>query len=76
MNDEELDQFKDGLERMSGRMDRMREFLGEERAKVIEANMKKLNEALEGGKMEDAQKALDKIRESFPRRRRGGGGGR
>ncbi|MCA8951977.1 MAG: hypothetical protein KDE27_20880 [Planctomycetes bacterium] len=74
MDEEQLDQFKAGLERMSGMLDRMRENLGEEAAKALETNMADLKKALDEGKIEDAEKARAKIRESMPRR--GGRGGR
>ncbi|MCA8975330.1 MAG: hypothetical protein KDC98_11455, partial [Planctomycetes bacterium] len=66
MNEEELGQFKSRLERMSGMIDRMKENLGEEQAKALQTNMDSLQKALDGGKLEDAQKAYDKIRESMP----------
>ncbi len=73
MNDEEMTQFKDGLERMAPMMDRMKERMDEEQVKKLDANLESLKKNLEAGKLEDAQKALDAIRASFPRR--GGGGG-
>lgn len=77
MNEEELTQFKGGLERMETMMERMKENMPEEQSKAMETNLGDLKKALDANKLEDAQKALDKIRESFPRGggRRGGGGG-
>lgn len=75
MSTEELDQFKQGLERMSGMVDRMRE-ANPDGAKAMEENLSSLQKALDENKLEDAQKALDKMRESMPRGgRRGGGAG-
>lgn len=75
MNDQEMTQFKEGMERMSGFMDRMKQNMTEEQAKKLDDNMAALKKALDAGKTEDAQKALDALRESMPQRRRGGGGG-
>lgn len=75
MSDEEMEQFKAGLTRMAGMIDRMRDRMGEERAKAFEDGMGKIQKALESGKTEEAQKAVDALRESFGRGRRGGGGG-
>lgn len=75
MSADELKEFKAGLDRMSGMIDRMRERLDEDQAKALETNLSDLQKALEGDKLDEAQKALDKMRESFPNRRRGGGGG-
>lgn len=76
MNDEELEQFKGGLERMAPMMDRMRQNLSEDQQKKLDENMANLKKSLEAGKLEDAQKALDGLREAMPRGRgRGGAGG-
>lgn len=75
MSTEELDQFKEGMERMSGMVERMRE-ANPDGAKTMEENLASMKKALDENKLEDAQKALDKIRESMPRGgRRGGAGG-
>jgi DNA repair exonuclease SbcCD ATPase subunit len=78
MSTEELDQFKTGLERMSGMVEMMRE-RNPEQAKTMEENLQSLQKALDANKLEDAQKSLDKMRESMPQRGgrggRGGGGG-
>ncbi|MEQ1630853.1 MAG: hypothetical protein ABL997_00675 [Planctomycetota bacterium] len=73
MTAEELETFKGGLERMSGMVEMMKE-RNPDGAKAIEENVALLKTALEADKLEDAQKALDKIRESMPQR--GGRGGR
>ncbi|MFM1870906.1 MAG: hypothetical protein RL398_328 [Planctomycetota bacterium] len=75
MNEEELGQFKAGLERMETMMERMRQNMTEEQQKALDANLDSLKKSLEAGKLEDAQKALDGLRSSFPQRRRGGEGG-
>ena len=74
MTPEELDQFKSGLERMSGMVDMMRE-RAPEQAQAMEDGMKTLQTALDGNKLDAAQVALDKIREAMPRGGRGGNGG-
>jgi hypothetical protein len=56
--------------------DQMRERMGEDSAKKLEENVASLKKALDADKTEDAQKALDALRETMPRRGgRGGGGG-
>jgi hypothetical protein len=75
MTADELKQFKDGLAAMEERMGRMREMLSEEQAKGLDTNLATLKKGLDENKLEDAQKALDGIRESMPRRRQGGGQG-
>ncbi len=75
MTPDELTQFKDGLTRMEGMLDRMRERLSEEQADKLEASLGELKKGLEANKLDDAQKALDAIREAMPRRPRGGAGG-
>ncbi|MCB9887619.1 MAG: hypothetical protein H6838_19160 [Planctomycetes bacterium] len=74
MNEEEMTQFKDGMERMAGFMDRMKQNMTEEQAKKLDDNMAALKKNLDAGKLEDAQKSLDALRESFPQRGRRGGG--
>lgn len=77
MTAEEMTQLKESLAN-SGRMVEMvrNGQGGEEAAKKVEANIESLKKALDANKTEDAQKALDALRESFPRRGgRGGGGG-
>jgi Asp-tRNA(Asn)/Glu-tRNA(Gln) amidotransferase C subunit len=78
MSAEELDQFKTGLERMSGMVEMMRE-RNPEQAKTMEENLQSLQKSLDANKLEDAQKSLDKMREAMPQRGgrggRGGGGG-
>ena len=75
MNDEELTQFKDGVGRMEGMVDRIRQSAGDEQADKLEAELQSLKKSLEANKLDDAQKSLDKIREAMPRRARGGAGG-
>jgi hypothetical protein len=75
MNADELTQFKEGLGMMEGMLDRMRERMDAEQVKKVEGNLETLKKNLEAGKLEDAQKALDAVREAMPRRQRGGEGG-
>ncbi|MBK8098846.1 MAG: hypothetical protein IPK26_17165 [Planctomycetes bacterium] len=75
MTPEELDGFKERMGMMEGMMERMRERLTEEQVKVIDETYPLLKKALEENKLEDAQKAVDKLREVMPTGRRGGGGG-
>lgn len=76
MTPDELTQFKDGVGRMEGLIERMGERLGEEQRKALETNLDALKKSLDANKLDDAQKALDKIREAMPMGgRRGGGGG-
>jgi tetratricopeptide (TPR) repeat protein len=72
MSAEELTQLKDGLGRLDRMIERIRQN-DEESAKKIEDSAKSLKKALDDNKLDDAQKALEKLRESMPRR---GGGGR
>lgn len=75
MSAEELEQFKGGLERFEGMVDRLRERVGDEQADKLEAGLGDLKTALAANKLEDAQKALDAIRAMMPQRRQGGAGG-
>lgn len=75
MSADELAQFKEGLANMEPMLERMRERLTEEQAKAVDENLAALKKALADNKLEDAQKAVDKIRENMPRRRGGGEGG-
>ncbi len=73
---DELAQFKEGLANMEPMLERMKQRLSEEQVKSVEESMKALKTALDGNKIEDAQKAIDKLRENMPRRGgRGGEGG-
>lgn len=74
MSAEELTQFKEGLGMMEGMLDRMRERMDAEQAKKLEGNLDTLKKNLDAGKLEDAQKALDAVREAMPRRQGRGGG--
>lgn len=73
MSAEELTTFKEGLGAMETMMGRMVERMEPEQAKKFESNMDALKKGLDAGKMDDAQKALDALREVLPRGRRGGG---
>ncbi len=78
MSEEELGQFKDGMERMSGMIEMMRE-RNPDMADQLESSYNEVKKHLEAGKLEDAQQVLDKVREMMPQRGgrggRGGGGG-
>jgi tetratricopeptide (TPR) repeat protein len=73
MTAEELEQFKGGVERMGTFVERMKENPNatEEQIKTAETNYEALKKALDENKLEDAQKALDKLRELMQRRRNG-----
>jgi len=75
MSDEELGAFKEGFAAMETMMGRMKERMEPEQAKKMEGNLEALKKGLDGGKLDDAQKALDALREALPQRRRGGEGG-
>lgn len=74
MSDDEIKQLKEGLGMASGMVERMRE-RSPEAADKIEAGVANLKKALDANNKEEAQKALDAIREAMPRRGRGGDGG-
>jgi hypothetical protein len=86
MTAEEITQLKEGLASYTI-PDRMKQNMTEEQVKKAETNVDALKTALEANKTEDAQKALEALREAFPRGRgrggeaggaggnRGGGGG-
>ncbi|HLQ36473.1 MAG TPA: hypothetical protein VK348_01630 [Planctomycetota bacterium] len=74
MSKDEMEQFKtQRLEGMSRMVDRIRQGQGDEAAKKIEDGVAEVKKALDAGKIEDAQKAWDKLQENMPRRRGGGG---
>lgn len=75
MSDEQRTQLREGLANMGPMMERMRERMSEEQVKALDSSIKALEKALDDDQVEAAQKALDKLRESMPWRRRGGGGG-
>lgn len=68
MDDGEMAQFVEGLDRMGRMTQRMRDNGMAERADQLEASVKKIKEAIEGGKLEEAQKVLDELAASFRRR--------
>jgi hypothetical protein len=72
MNDEQLEQFKNGLGMASRMTERMREGGNADQADKLEKSIEQLKKLLDEGKKEEAQKVLDDIRASMPRR----GGGR
>jgi hypothetical protein len=74
MSDEELTQLKDGIGQSSRMVDMMRERGQEEQADKLEKGLGDLKKALDANNKEDAQKAVDALRELMPQRRRGGGG--
>ena len=80
MTAEEVGQLKEYATTGATRMiDRMKQNGQEDAAKKLEANTEALKKALEANKTEDAQKALDALREAargqFGGRGRGGQGG-
>lgn len=75
MSEDELKQLKDGLGRFEEMVDRMRERVGDEQADKLEGHLGALKKALDAGKLDEAQKEVDAIREAMPRRQRGGEGG-
>jgi hypothetical protein len=72
MDEDEIAQVKQGLGRME---ERLRERAGDEQTDKVVAGIESLKKSLDAGNREEAQKALDALRESMPRRQRGGGGG-
>ena len=77
MSKEQVEELKEGLGAADGMIDRMREMMGDEIADKLTKASSDLKKALEAGKMEDADKALNALKESFPMGRgRGGRGGR
>jgi hypothetical protein len=72
MSADELKQVKDGIGMMEGRVDRMRERMGDEAADKLQANIDSLKKALDANKLEDAQKVLDEMKAGMM----GGRGGR
>lgn len=76
MSEEQIAEIKTGLEQSSEMIERFRERVGDEVAdKMTKANTD-LKKALDAGNMEEAQKAVDALREAFPMGRgRGGRGG-
>lgn len=75
MTAEEITQLKEGLAGTTRMIDMMKQNGQEEQAKKLEGNVDALKKALDANKTEDAQKAMDAIRESMPRRGRGGDAG-
>ena len=77
MSKEQIEQLKEGVAGAEGMIDRMREMMGDEVADKLTKATGDLKKALEAGKMEDADKALNALKEAFPMGRgRGGRGGR
>jgi tetratricopeptide (TPR) repeat protein len=75
MNDEEMTALKGNIEQAGGAIDMMRE-RSPELADKLEKGVAELKKALDAGNKEDAQKAMDALREAMPARgRRGEGGG-
>jgi tetratricopeptide (TPR) repeat protein len=75
MTDDEIKQLKEGVANSEQMIERMRE-RNPDGADKLSAGVANLKKALDANNKEDAQKALDAIREAMPRRGgRGGGGG-
>ncbi|MGC6487223.1 MAG: hypothetical protein ACON4Z_06240, partial [Planctomycetota bacterium] len=76
MSKEQVEELKEGIGAAEGMIDRMREMMGDEIADKLTKASDDLKKALEAGKMEDADKALNALKEAFPMGRgRGGRGG-
>lgn len=77
MNDEEIGQMQQGLDRMGGMMtQRMRDNGQGEQADKLEAAIKKLKDSITAGKKDEAEAARLELMKLMPGRRGGGGGGR
>jgi hypothetical protein len=76
MSKEDVEGLKEGISAADGMIDRMREMMGDEIADKLTKASDDLKKALDAGKMEDADKALEALKEAFPMGRgRGGRGG-
>ncbi len=76
MTAEETTQLKESVANSTRMVEMMRQNGNEGGAKKLETNLDALKKALDANKTEDAQKALDAIREAMPARGgRGGAGG-
>ena len=75
MNAEELQQFKDGLSRWDGMLDRMRDSMTEEQVQKFETSLAAVKKALDANKLDEAQAAMDAIRATMPRMGGGNRGG-
>ena len=76
MSEEEIEGLKEGLGAAESMIDRMREMMGDEIADKLTKASDDLKKAIDAGKMEDADKALNALKEAFPMGRgRGGRGG-
>src|SRR5262245_14866541 len=73
MTDDEIKQLKDSVANSEQRIERTRE-RNPELADKMSAGYANLKKALDANNKEDAQKALDALREMIPRGGRGGGG--
>lgn len=69
MTDEQLGQFKSGLDQMSGFIDRMRDNGQAERADQLEKSISQIKKHLEEGKKDEAQKIVDEMRAQMRNRR-------
>jgi hypothetical protein len=74
MSAEELTQLKESVANYQLN-DRMRQNMSEEQVKKLESGVESLKKALADNKTEDAQKALDALKEAMPRGRGRGGEG-
>jgi tetratricopeptide (TPR) repeat protein len=76
MTAEELEGLKEGIGGASRMIEMLRNNGQEEQAGKLETQLGALKKALDANKLDDAQKAIDAIREAMPRMRgRGGEGG-
>ncbi|HLQ37848.1 MAG TPA: efflux RND transporter periplasmic adaptor subunit [Planctomycetota bacterium] len=79
MTPDELQQFRDGVSRWDGMLERFRERMSEEQLHKFETSLANLRHALEANKLDDAQAAVDALRAATPRPpgpgKNGGSGG-
>ena len=74
MSKEQLEELKTGLEGAGEMIERMRPMMGEEAADKMAKGAADLKKALDAGKNEEAQKAMDELKAAFPTRGGRGGG--
>ena len=69
MSEEDIEGLKEGIGAAEGMIDRMREMMGDEIADKLTKASDDLKKALDAGKMEDADKALEALKEACDRNR-------
>ena len=73
MTADELTAFKGSLTQWPDRIERMKDTIGEDQAKKASTSLDAIKKALDANKLDDAQKALDALREAMPTGRGRGG---